>query len=119
MKKAAIIIATLALGATAITAPAEARGRGFGPGIGFGIGGCACSWRLRGVRTGLWLRLRPSLLRSALRLRPGLWASLLQAQLLSLLLRQEPGEIRALCYCGVKLRGHPNNGSLRRANGHL
>ena len=37
MKKAALIIATLALGATAITAPAEARGRGFGPGIGFGI----------------------------------------------------------------------------------
>jgi hypothetical protein len=39
MKKAALIIATIAaLGATAVTAPAEARGRGFGgAGIGLGI----------------------------------------------------------------------------------
>jgi hypothetical protein len=37
MKTAALIVATLALGVTAISAPAGARGRGFGPGIGFGI----------------------------------------------------------------------------------
>ena len=37
MKKAAIILATVAvLGATAVTAPAEARG-GFGPALGFGL----------------------------------------------------------------------------------
>jgi hypothetical protein len=37
MKKAAVIVATIAaLGTLAVAAPAEARG-GFGPGIGFGI----------------------------------------------------------------------------------
>ena len=56
-------------------------------------GGCACGWRLRGVRPWLWIRIRPRLLRTALRLRsalrlwPGLWAPLLPAQLLSILLR--------------------------------
>ena len=101
MKKAALIIATIALGATAITAPAEARGSGFGP----GLASASRRARLRLVLTGrtdpAMAMDRPRLLRTALRLRTTLrlWAALLPAQLLSLLLRRQSPEKSGLFFC--------------------